>query len=74
MFEVVGSILGLLLIGVPVLAMWQDPGEAVLPFDPVDVWSSWAPDLRTRVLPGGHFLPEECPDEVAAAVTELLAG
>ena len=61
-------------IGVPVLAMWQDPGEAALPFDPVDVWSSWAPDLRTRVLPGGHFLPEECPDEVAAAVTELLAG
>jgi haloacetate dehalogenase len=61
-------------IGVPVLAMWQDPGEAALPFDPVDVWSSWAPDLRTRVLPGGHFLPEECPDEVSAAVTELLAG
>jgi haloacetate dehalogenase len=61
-------------IGVPVLAMWQDPGERTLPFDPAAVWSSWAPDLHTRVLPGGHFLPEDCPEEVAAAVTGLLAG
>jgi haloacetate dehalogenase len=61
-------------IEAPVLAMWQDPGDLVLPFDPEDVWSSWAPDLRTRVLPGGHFLPEDCPEEVAAAVTELIAG
>jgi haloacetate dehalogenase len=61
-------------IDVPVLAMWQDPGELVLPFDPEEVWSSWAPHLRTRVLPGGHFLPEDCPEEVASAVTELLAG
>jgi haloacetate dehalogenase len=61
-------------ISAPVLAMWQDPGELTLPFDPDEVWSSWAPDLRTRVLPGGHFLPEDCPEEVAAAVTELIAG
>jgi haloacetate dehalogenase len=61
-------------ICVPVLAMWQDPGELTLPFDPAAVWSSWAPDLHTRVLPGGHFLPEDCPQEVAAAVTGLLAG
>jgi pimeloyl-ACP methyl ester carboxylesterase len=61
-------------IGAPVLAMWQDPGELLLPFDPGEVWSSWAPDLRTRVLPSGHFLPEDCPEEVAAAVTDLLAN
>jgi haloacetate dehalogenase len=61
-------------IDAPVLAMWQDPGDLVLPFDPEEVWASWAPDLRTRVLPGGHFLPEDCPEEVAAAVTELVAG
>jgi len=61
-------------ITAPALAMWQDPGGLVLPFDPEEVWSSWAPDLLTRVLPGGHFLPEDCPEEVAAAVTELVAG
>jgi haloacetate dehalogenase len=61
-------------IGVPVLAMWQDPGGIDLPFDPAQVWSSWAADLRTRVLPGGHFLPEDCPAEVATAITELIKG
>ncbi|OXM67355.1 MULTISPECIES: alpha/beta fold hydrolase [Amycolatopsis] len=56
----------------PVLAMWQDPGEVVLPFDPRQLWASWAPDLRTRVLPCGHFLPEERPGEVTAAIRDLL--
>ncbi|MEV6231668.1 alpha/beta hydrolase [Saccharopolyspora shandongensis] len=56
----------------PVLAMWQDPGDAVLPFDPQRVWADWAPDLRTHVLPCGHFLPEERPDEVTAAIRDLI--
>jgi pimeloyl-ACP methyl ester carboxylesterase len=25
------------------------------------------------ILPGGHFTPMECPEEVAAALTEFLA-
>lgn len=55
-----------------VLAAWQDPGDTPLPFDPQQIWSSWAPDLRTRVLSSGHFLPEERPSEVADAIVELL--
>lgn len=40
----------------PVLAAWQDPGDVRLPFDPQQIWSSWAPDLRyadpaVRTLP-----------------------
>ena len=57
----------------PVLAMWQDPGEMVLPFDPEQAWAAWAPDLRTHVLPCGHFLPEERPEDVTAAIRTLLA-
>jgi len=57
----------------PVLAAWQDPGDLPLPFDPHQVWSAWAPDLRTQVEPCGHFLPEERPDQIAEAVTALLA-
>jgi pimeloyl-ACP methyl ester carboxylesterase len=60
------------LLAMPVLAMWEDPGDVELPFDPAAVWADWAPDLRTRVLPGGHFLPEERPAEVAAAILDLL--
>lgn len=56
----------------PVLAMWEDPGDTPLPFDPRQIWSSWAPDLRSQALPCGHFLPEERPTEVAAAITDLI--
>ncbi len=59
-------------IAVPTLAIWEDPGDAPLPFDPKAVWQSWATDLRTLVLPGGHFLPEERPDEIAAAIRHLI--
>jgi pimeloyl-ACP methyl ester carboxylesterase len=57
----------------PTLAMWQDPGDTPLPFDPEQIWRSWAAVLRTEVLSCGHFLPEEQPDHVAAAIGDLLA-
>lgn len=59
-------------IEMPALAIWQDPGDTVLPFDPLAVWESWAPDLRSVVLPGGHFLPEAQPTAVAAAIRDLI--
>jgi haloacetate dehalogenase len=59
-------------LAMPVAAMWQDPGDVQLPFDPAAVWRAWAPDLRTHVLPGGHFLPEECPADVTAVLRGLL--
>jgi haloacetate dehalogenase len=58
----------------PVLALWQDPGGRQLPFDPRAIWQSWAPRLETAALACGHFLPEERPDEVAAAIERHLAG
>lgn len=59
-------------IQAPTLAIWQDPGDSVLPFDPAAVWASWATDLRTLTLSGGHFLPEAQPDAVAGAIRELI--
>lgn len=56
----------------PVLAAWQDPGDAQLPFDPQQIWSTWAPDLHTQILLCGHFLPEEQPTDVVDAVIDLL--
>ncbi len=43
-----------------------------MPFDPNGVWGTWAPDLRTEVLPCGHFLPEERPDYVTTAIRALI--
>ena len=45
----------------------------MLPFDPAAMWAAWVSDLRTKALPCGHFLPEEQPDQVVAAVRELLS-
>ena len=58
----------------PVPAAWQDPGDTRLPFDPHQIWSRWASDLRTVVLPCRHFLPEEKPTEIAEHVQRPSAG
>jgi haloacetate dehalogenase len=59
-------------LSMPSLALWQDPGERPLPFDPAEVWAAWAPDLRVQALSGGHFLAEELPVQAVCAVRDLL--
>ncbi|MGW5379678.1 alpha/beta fold hydrolase [Nocardia sp. NPDC003999] len=56
----------------PVAALWQDPGEVVLPFDPLSIWSGWANDLRAGTVRCGHFLPEEMPGPVIEAIRNLI--
>jgi haloacetate dehalogenase len=41
--------------------------------DAGDVWRGWAGDVSAATVPGGHFIPEEAPGELAAALLELLA-
>jgi haloacetate dehalogenase len=41
--------------------------------DAADVWRTWAVDVRATTVPGGHFIPEEAPDSLAAALTAFLA-
>lgn len=58
----------------PVLVLWGDED----PFFAVAVGERTAdaiPDADLQVVTGtGHFVPEECPDEVAAAVGAFLSG
>ncbi|WP_433036021.1 alpha/beta fold hydrolase [Actinomycetospora sp. CA-053990] len=61
-------------VAAPTLALWQDPGDAVLPFDPGEVWSRWAGTLSTATLRTGHFLPEEAPADVVAHLRRHLGG
>jgi haloacetate dehalogenase len=42
--------------------------------DAADVWRQWAVDLRTAVVPGGHFVPEEASPELATLLLEFLRG
>jgi hypothetical protein len=38
------------------------------------VWRTWADDVRSIVLPGGHFIPEEAAGPLAAALLDFLGG
>jgi haloacetate dehalogenase len=40
--------------------------------DAGEVWREWAVDLRAATVPGGHFIPEEAPEALAAALAEFL--
>jgi haloacetate dehalogenase len=40
--------------------------------DAPEVWRRWAVDVTARQVPGGHFVPEEAPDELVDALAEFL--
>jgi pimeloyl-ACP methyl ester carboxylesterase len=48
-------------------------GGARLGYDAAGVWQAWAPDLDHRLTRAGHFMAEEAPDEITAAIRDLLA-
>lgn len=56
----------------PVTVLQQDWGAA-LGYDAAGLWRAWAQDLHHATVPYGHFMAEEAPAEVAAALRELLA-
>ncbi|WAL70397.1 alpha/beta hydrolase [Kitasatospora sp. YST-16] len=59
-------------LAMPVTVVQQDWG-ARLGYDAAGLWRAWAPDLDHRLTRAGHFMAEEAPDEIAAAVRALLA-
>jgi haloacetate dehalogenase len=40
--------------------------------DAPDVWRTWARDLTARQVPGGHFIPEEAPEQLAEILVAFL--
>ena len=42
--------------------------------DAAAVWQRWADSCRAITVPGGHFVPEEAADQLAAALLEFLAA
>ncbi|GAA4974246.1 alpha/beta hydrolase [Yinghuangia aomiensis] len=58
-------------LAMPVTVLQQDWG-AQLGYDADGVWKAWAPDLDHRLTRAGHFMAEEAPDEIAAAIRDLL--
>ncbi|PRX99011.1 alpha/beta hydrolase [Allonocardiopsis opalescens] len=59
-------------LAMPVTVLQQDWGAA-LGFDAAALWGAWASDLRHGTVDHGHFMAEEAPAAIAAALRELLA-
>jgi haloacetate dehalogenase len=57
-------------IGAPLLLVTGSE-EAQLA-DALGVWRRWASDVTAREVPGGHFIPEEAPAELAGALADFL--
>ncbi|WP_225725429.1 MULTISPECIES: alpha/beta fold hydrolase [unclassified Nocardia] len=57
----------------PVLALWGRDGYGGFYGDAVlDAWREYATDVRGRVLPCGHWVPEQAAPEVIAELTDFL--
>lgn len=57
-------------IACPLVALWGGKGLMEANYDVLATWRAKADDVRGRALPGGHFLPEEVPEETVAALKE----
>lgn len=56
----------------PLLALWGDDGFVGKTYDVLETWRTVANNVSGHSVPGGHFLPEEAPDETLAALLQFL--
>jgi haloacetate dehalogenase len=58
----------------PLLVLWGEHGRMHRLYDVLGEWRKVATDVRGRVLPCGHFVPEESPEETTAELLAFFAG
>lgn len=58
---------------IPCLILWGSRGVVARHLDPLDAWRAWFPAARGHAVDAGHFLVEERPAEVLAAITRHLS-
>jgi haloacetate dehalogenase len=56
----------------PVLVLWGEHSVVGRGDEPLSVWRQYAANVRGHALPTGHFLAEEAPDMVSAALRNWL--
>jgi haloacetate dehalogenase len=56
------------------LVLWGERGVVHRLFKPVDLWQAQcAGQVTGRLMPAGHFIPEECPQETALALADWFS-
>jgi haloacetate dehalogenase len=56
----------------PLLALWGERGAMHPLYEVAETWRARASTVYAKALPAGHWLPEECPAEVSAALGDFL--
>lgn len=57
----------------PLMVLWGTQGMVGPGYDPLGIWQQYATDVSGSALPTGHFVPEEAPESVSAALLKFLA-
>jgi len=57
----------------PLLALWGEQGIATSVESPLEIWRDWCRNAEGLAVPGGHFLPEEAPEETYSALLGFFA-
>jgi len=65
-------------IDCPMLHLWAYGGPLDTFYSkdggPLGIWRQWAPRAQGQAMKGGHFFPEENPDDTAVLVKEFLSA
>ena len=56
----------------PLLVLWGQEGFVASAYDVLKTWQDVASNVSGHAVSGGHFLPEEAPDETLKALLEFL--
>jgi haloacetate dehalogenase len=59
-------------IAAPLLAIWGAKGRPNRGMALLEIWRSWADNVRGEPLDCGHFIPEERPDDLVAQLLGFL--
>ena len=60
-------------LAMPVLALWGADGFVGSAYDVLAEWRACAHKVSGHAVPGGHYLPEEAPEETLSALLEFLS-
>jgi haloacetate dehalogenase len=62
----------------PMLHLWAEGGPLDILYakdgGPLGIWRQWAPHAQGQSMKGGHFFPEESPDDTLVAVKRFLSA
>jgi haloacetate dehalogenase len=61
----------------PILVLWSKGGPLDTWYQsaggPLEIWKQWGRDLRGKAMEGGHFFPEEIPEQTARELSSFFA-